>query len=442
MYTPSKKMRLGVIAVSAAFVLAACGGGSDDSDSDGDAAASEGGSAAGMQLYFVDGNTTDYSKDFDPGTLEGVKATYPGPELSSEFQGRLDEQDPNLDSYTYGPESYDATVVSALAAETAGKDSGKAIAQQIAAVTTEGEKCTTYADCLELVQAGTDIDYDGVSGPIELGATGSPTAATIGIFEYQNDNTFEPMDYVEGDIPDTGEVAPDQEVTGSVPNGDGTFTVGMLLPASGDLAFLGPPEFAGVELAIKDINQAGGVLGKPAKSTRADSGDGTPNIAPQETDKLIRANSDVIIGAASSSVSLSVIDKITKAGVVHFSPANTSTEFDTYADGGMYFRTAPSDVLQGQVMASTLISDGKTNIAIMARQDSYGEALADNVEKFFTDQGGTVVSKQLYDPNAANFNAEIDAMKGEDPDAIVLIAFDETKKIIPAMVSAGVGQGQ
>ena len=231
------------------------------------------------------------------------------------------------------------------------------------------------------------------------------------------------------------------EDSGKAAKGDGVLTVGTLLPSTGDLAFLGPPEFAGVDLAVQDINEAGGVLGKDVKQSKADSGDGTPKIAPGSVDKLLAANVDTIIGAASSSVSLSVIDKIINAGVVHFSPANTSTAFDTYDDKGMYFRTAPSDVLQGQVMASELISDGKQNIAIMARQDSYGEALADNVEQFFTQAGGQVVSKQLYDPNAANFNAEVNAIKGEDPDAIVLIAFDETKKIIPALGSAGLGQG-
>ncbi|MGI8613479.1 MAG: ABC transporter substrate-binding protein, partial [Nocardioidaceae bacterium] len=144
--------------------------------------------------------------------------------------------------------------------------------------------------------------------------------------------------------------------SGNVPAGDGTLTVGSLLPQTGDLAFLGPPEFAGVDLAVKDINAAGGVLGKPVKQASADSGDGTPKIAPGSVDKLLQQNVDVIIGAASSSVSLSVIDKITNAGVVQFSPANTSTEFDTYDDKGLYFRTAPSDVLQGAVMGNLVVA--------------------------------------------------------------------------------------
>ncbi|MGW4801444.1 ABC transporter substrate-binding protein, partial [Nonomuraea sp. NPDC004297] len=99
--------------------------------------------------------------------------------------------------------------------------------------------------------------------------------------------------------------------------GDGTLTLGTLLPQTGSLAFLGPPEFAGVDLALKEINEAGGVLGKPVVKHDTDSGDTTTNIASQSVDKLLAQSADAIIGAASSSVSESVIDKITGAGVVH-----------------------------------------------------------------------------------------------------------------------------
>ena len=237
------------------------------------------------------------------------------------------------------------------------------------------------------------------------------------------------------DTPDT----PTTGGGGGVPKGNGKLVIGSLLPQTGDLAFLGPPEIAGVDLAIRDINNAGGVLGQDVTQVKADSGDGTPNIAPSEANKLLNAGADAIVGAASSSVSLSVIDKITGAGVVQISPANTSTAFDTYKDKGLYFRTAPSDVLQGAVMANLVADDGFDNIAIMARQDSYGVALANQVEKVFTDAGGTVVTKELYDAAAATFSSEVSAIAGKDPEAIVLIAFDETKKIIPQMVAAGIG---
>jgi len=223
--------------------------------------------------------------------------------------------------------------------------------------------------------------------------------------------------------------------------GDGTLTVGTLLPQTGDLAFLGPPEFAGVQTAVDDINAAGGYNGKPVKQVKADSGDGTPDIAGAQTDKLLAANADVVVGAAASSVSLSVIDKITGAGVVEFSPANTSPTFDDPKTDpkNLYFRTAPSDVLQGAVMANLVIGDGKNNVAILARQDSYGELLASQVEKGIKAGGGNVATKQLYSADATNYTAEVNKVAATKPDAIVLIAFDETKKIIPQLIAKGVG---
>ncbi len=440
--------RLGVVAVASALVLAGCGSDSSDDKADSDSPdassseTSDSGSSEGAQLYFVDGNTADYSKDFEPGTLAGVRATYPGADLDDSFKDRLLGVDKGLKDFTYGPESYDATIVAALAAVAAEADSGKAIASKMKEVTSEGEKCTDFQTCIDMLADGKDIDYDGVSGPIEFNSTGSPSSATIGIFQYGEDNTYAPEDFVTGEIPDVDSVKDSQKVTGDIPKGDGTLTIGSLLPQSGDLAFLGPPEFAGVELAVQEINKAGGVNGNDVKQVKADSGDGTPNIAPSETDKLLRGGADVIIGAASSSVSLSVIDKITQAGVAQISPANTSTAFDTYDDQGLYFRTAPSDVLQGSVMANLVLQDGYDNVAILARQDSYGEALADNVKNFFEESGGSVVSFKLYDPNAANFSAEVNDLKAQDPDAIILISFDETKKIIPELIKAGLGQKQ
>ncbi|GAA0412903.1 amino acid ABC transporter substrate-binding protein [Acrocarpospora corrugata] len=221
--------------------------------------------------------------------------------------------------------------------------------------------------------------------------------------------------------------------------GDGVLTVGALLPQTGDLAFLGPPEFAGVKLAVKEINEAGGVLGKPVVEIDTDSGDTKTDIASQSVDKLLQQNTDVVIGAASSGVSKTVIDKITNAGVVHFSPANTSPEFTTYADKGLYFRTAPSDVLQGRVLGDLIVQDGSDTVAILNRQDSYGNGLADEVEKSVSGGGGEIVVKTAYDPAAADFSADVAKIKEANPKAIALIAFNETTKIIPELKKQGLG---
>ncbi|GAA1654958.1 ABC transporter substrate-binding protein [Nonomuraea maheshkhaliensis] len=219
--------------------------------------------------------------------------------------------------------------------------------------------------------------------------------------------------------------------------GDGTLTLGTLLPQTGSLAFLGPPEFAGVDLALKEINEAGGVLGKPVTKYDTDSGDTTTNIASQSVDKLLAQKADAIIGAASSSVSESVIDKITGAGVVHFSPANTSDKFTTISDKGLYFRTSPPDKLQGRVLGDLVVADGNDTVGIMAMQDSYGTGLADQVQKTVTDGGAEVVERVDYDPKAADFSADVAKLKAKNPKGIVLIGFEETAKVVQELVKQG-----
>lgn len=221
--------------------------------------------------------------------------------------------------------------------------------------------------------------------------------------------------------------------------GDGTLTIGTLLPQTGSLAFLGPPEFAAVEAAVRDINAAGGVLGKDVKKFNSDSGDAQNPIASQSVNRLMGRDVDAIVGAASSSVSLLVIDQITNAGIVQFSPANTSDVFSTYCDNGLYFRTAPPDTLQGRVLADTIIADGNSTVGILALQDAYGTGLADHVERNVTASNGQVVEKIIYDPKAANYATEVSQIKAADPDAIVVIGFAETQKIIPELITAGIG---
>jgi ABC-type branched-subunit amino acid transport system substrate-binding protein len=223
--------------------------------------------------------------------------------------------------------------------------------------------------------------------------------------------------------------------------GDGTLVIGSLLPQTGNLAFLGPPEFAGVELAVKEINDAGGVLDKPITYIEGDSGDAQQDVANPTVDRLLAAGADVIVGAASSGVSFTVIDKITRAGVVQYSPANTSPDFTDYEDNGLYFRTAPSDVLQGRILGETILADGCTNVGILALQDPYGEGLAKNVGETVTGGGGSLTPEEaiFYDPAASNFDAQVNELKAADPGCVVLIGFEESAKVIQSMVSAGIG---
>jgi branched-chain amino acid transport system substrate-binding protein len=224
---------------------------------------------------------------------------------------------------------------------------------------------------------------------------------------------------------------------GGAAPGDGVLKIGTILPQTGSLAFLGPPEFAGVDVAIKEINANGGVLGKPVTIQHMDSGDTSTDIATQSVNKLLTDKTDVIIGAASSSVSLSVIDKITGAGVVQISPANTSTALTTYNDKGLYFRTAPPDTLQGRVLGDLIVADGNQTTGMLVLNDSYGTGLAENAKAEIESGGGKVAVSVTYDPKAADFSADVAKIKAANPDAIAIIGFDETKKIVPKLIEAG-----
>jgi len=220
--------------------------------------------------------------------------------------------------------------------------------------------------------------------------------------------------------------------------------IGSLLPETGSLAILGPPEFAGVNVAVREINAAGGVLGNDVTHIPGDSGDTATDTANQTVNRQLAQGVQVIIGAAASGVTKLVIDTITGAGVVQFSPANTSDEFTCWPDKGLYFRTAPPDVLQGQALAQLIVADGAQRVSILARNDPYGSGLANNTERNLLAAGlpQGEVQEKVYDPNATSFNAEIEDIKRFDPDAIAVIGFDESKRILTRMSEVEIGPAQ
>ena len=214
--------------------------------------------------------------------------------------------------------------------------------------------------------------------------------------------------------------------------------IGSLLPTTGSLAFLGPPEIAGVNLGIKEINDAGGVLGKPVEVIHRDSGDTKTDIATQSTTALLGQGVGAIIGAASSGVSKTVINQITGAGVVQFSPANTSPDFTTWDDKGLYWRTAPSDVLQGKVLGNYMATCGAQTVGMIVLNDAYGTGLAKNVQAAFEAAGGKVVAQELFNEGDSQFSSQVDKVLAAKPDAIALITFDQAKSIVPLMTGKGV----
>ena len=218
---------------------------------------------------------------------------------------------------------------------------------------------------------------------------------------------------------------------------DKTLKITSILPLTGALAFLYPPMEAGASLAIDDVNAAGGVLGNKVSINWKDSGDGTNlAVSTQSATAAIADGTDVGLGAAASGVTRNIINQITGAKIVEISPSNTAPDLSTWNDGGYYFRTAPSDMLQGRIAANQILQDGAQNVAVMYANNSYGTGLM-NVAKTQLSAGGATVKTFSFPEAETNFDSIVSQVTASNPDAVLIISYDETKKALPALKAAG-----
>jgi ABC-type branched-subunit amino acid transport system substrate-binding protein len=225
-------------------------------------------------------------------------------------------------------------------------------------------------------------------------------------------------------------------------SGDAVLRFGALFSTSGPLAAQGPQQFAAVELALSDVRAAGGASGiqiVPLDGVnKVDEGDSVSDTACRSTVTLLDNGIDIIIGPSSSAVAHKIIDRITSAGTILFSPSNTAPEFTDYADKGLYFRTAASDTLQGRALGKVVSEDGNKNILIISRDDSYGNGLSREVERALRLSQVELLREVKYNPDTIDFDPLVKATMSSRTDTIVLIGFDETAKILAALRSAGI----
>jgi branched-chain amino acid transport system substrate-binding protein len=214
---------------------------------------------------------------------------------------------------------------------------------------------------------------------------------------------------------------------------DTELNIGALVPLTGGLSSIVDPELAGLYLARDEINAAGGVLGKKITLDILDEGDGdTPSIVQASATKLLSGGADVIIGAASSGQTKLVLNQIAAKKVVQISGTNTGIALTNWDDNGYYYRTVPSDALQGKVLANQMLKNGKKNVAILFQDTVYGVGLNSTIAKTLKAGGATVFS-QSFPQNETSVGSYVDKALAKKPDAVVIVSYDEAKKIIPAL---------
>ena len=212
--------------------------------------------------------------------------------------------------------------------------------------------------------------------------------------------------------------------------------IGTLFPTSGTFSFIGAAQVAGVALAVKELNDAGGVNGAPVELIQKDSGEATGGTAETSMAELVTAGVDVVIGPSSSVLVERLLPVVTESGIPMISPAATLPSLTGLEDDGMVFRTIPSYELQGYALADALAG---TKVALLVLDDEMGDLLAETLMMGLDGNGGdlTVIP---FPASTTDWAALAQQVVDAAPDSVVLAtpgnAADQNKAVDPG---AGLG---
>ena len=202
--------------------------------------------------------------------------------------------------------------------------------------------------------------------------------------------------------------------------------VGIILGFTGPIESLTPGMAASAELAMKEVTDSGKLLGgKELMAVRADSTCVDSAAATAAAERLITSDSvAAIMGADCSGVTTSIANNTAVPnGVVMVSPSATSPALSTIEDKGFFFRTAPSDARQGQVLADVLKSRGISNVAVTYTNNDYGKGLADSFIAAFQAQGDKVEMSAAHEDGKGDYSAEVGALAASGSAHLVVLGY-------------------
>ncbi len=197
------------------------------------------------------------------------------------------------------------------------------------------------------------------------------------------------------------------------------------------LDFAGAPEVSadrqrGFELAIRQVNAAGGVLGRPVEFVTAEAPRDV-SISVESANRLIADGVHAIVGPSSSAASLPIAEQVTgPAGIPQISPSATSPELTGAVDNDFFFRTTLSDIAQGPVLARTAEERGTGNVGVIYIDDPYGRGLAASFESAWA---GQLVATAIA-PGQPSYLPAIRSTKSTGATALVVIGFITEARVI------------
>ncbi len=218
--------------------------------------------------------------------------------------------------------------------------------------------------------------------------------------------------------------------------------IGIILGFTGPIESLTPAMAAGAELAIKEVNDSGALLnGSSVSPVRGDSTCIDSAAATAVAERQITADKvNAIVGGDCSGVTGAMLQNVARPnGMVMISPSATSPALSTAEDDGLFFRTAPSDARQGQVVAEILNERGFKSVAVTYTNNDYGKGLADAIQAAFEASGGTVTINTSHEDGKADYSAEVGALASAGGEVLVVAGYLDQggKGIIQGALDSG-----
>lgn len=212
-------------------------------------------------------------------------------------------------------------------------------------------------------------------------------------------------------------------------SGSSEIKLGAVMDVTGALSGIGSQIRDGVQLAVNQINAAGGIDGKKVK-LYVEDGQTDATAGFEAVKKLVEVTGcKVIIGPMISGAVKAAGDYALQKKILLISPSATSPEILTQAYRQFVFRTVPSDILQGTAMAQLVTEGGYKKVALLVVNNSYGVGMADVLTKQLAGKA-TIVATVQYDLTKLDYLTELQTIKDKAPDCVIHVGYGDDAKIV------------
>jgi branched-chain amino acid transport system substrate-binding protein len=202
--------------------------------------------------------------------------------------------------------------------------------------------------------------------------------------------------------------------------------MGIILGFTGPIESLTPDMAGSAELAFKEASDSGNLLGgEKIVVVRADSTCIDAGAATAAAERLVTSEKVVaIMGADCSGVTTAIANNVAVPnGVPMISPSATSPALTTIEDNGYFFRTAPSDARQGQVLAKIVMDRGISEIAVTHTNNDYGKGLTDSFSSAYTALGGKISATVPHEDGKADYSAEVASLDASGAEVLAVFGY-------------------